>query len=113
MTLSEFKAWFEGFTEVMDGPPNKKQWGRIQARVKEIDGTAITKTVFIEKYAAPYRRYWMEQTYGPVYPGLMGSTCMSSDAKSSGYAPDAFEAHSAMLDLGRAEYSSSPGRSIS
>jgi len=36
MTPSEFKAWFEGFTENMKGPPGEKAWARIQARVKEI-----------------------------------------------------------------------------
>lgn len=36
MTVSEFKAWFEGFTEAMDGPPDAKQWARIQSKVKEI-----------------------------------------------------------------------------
>lgn len=34
MTLSEFKAWFSGFTESMDSTPNEKQWGRIKERVE-------------------------------------------------------------------------------
>lgn len=52
MTLAEFKAWFEGFTEDMDGQPNAKQWKRIKARVAQIDGIAITREVV-------YRdRYW-------------------------------------------------------
>ena len=37
MTLSEFKAWFGGFTENITKLPTQKQWARIQARVKEID----------------------------------------------------------------------------
>lgn len=41
MTLAEFKAWFEGFTEDMDGAPNTKQWKRIKDRVKQIDGVAL------------------------------------------------------------------------
>lgn len=36
MTLPEFKAWFEGFTETMEGPPNEKQWARIQERIAEV-----------------------------------------------------------------------------
>lgn len=32
----EFKAWFEGFSENMKGPPTKQQWERIQKKVKEI-----------------------------------------------------------------------------
>lgn len=46
MTLSEFKSWFEGFTESMKIAPNEKQWARIKARVLEIDGTETTKTIF-------------------------------------------------------------------
>ncbi len=42
MTLQEFKAWFDGFTENIGEAPTKKQWARIKARVNEIDGTAIT-----------------------------------------------------------------------
>ncbi len=60
MTMQEFKAWFEGFTESMSGPPNKKQWERIKERVGQIDGVATTQRIFID-------RYW--PTYIPtVYP---------------------------------------------
>ena len=55
MTLAEFKAWFEGFSETMDGPPNEKQWDRIKARVSEIDNTPISYPIFIDRYVAPYR----------------------------------------------------------
>lgn len=36
MTLSEFKAWFDGFTEAMDRPPDERQWERVKAKVAEI-----------------------------------------------------------------------------
>ena len=50
MTLQEFKAWFDGFTENMgEAPPTKLQWARIKARVKEIDGAAITYPVVIDR----------------------------------------------------------------
>ena len=58
MTLSEFKAWFEGFTEEMDGPPTKKQWSRIRKRVLEIDDVATSYPVFIERYYRPWQPYW-------------------------------------------------------
>lgn len=32
MTPSEFKAWFDGFTEALDGVPSKDQWARIKKR---------------------------------------------------------------------------------
>lgn len=37
MTLAEFKAWFDGYTESMDGPPSEKQWERIKAKVRGVD----------------------------------------------------------------------------
>ena len=107
MTLSEFKAWFEGFTEGMDGTPNTDQWKRIQARVKEIDGTAITKTVFVDRYLPPYRSYWADRL--EVF-GVSDGTRLLSAGKVDGYQPPptdiTFESHNAMLDLGKAEYSS-------
>lgn len=41
MNLSEFKAWFEGFTEGMDGPPNEAQWNRIQERLATVTAISI------------------------------------------------------------------------
>ncbi len=57
MDVCEFKAWFEGFTEDMSGQPNTKQWKRIKARVKQIDGTATTERVFIDRYWGRYQPY--------------------------------------------------------
>jgi hypothetical protein len=37
MKLSEFKAWFSGYTESMEGTPSKKQWERIKEQVEAID----------------------------------------------------------------------------
>lgn len=54
MTLDEFKAWFEGFTENVDGQPTKKQWERIKARVGEIDGQVTPYPVYIERYYKPW-----------------------------------------------------------
>lgn len=107
MTLSEFKAWFEGFTECMDGAPDKDQWKRIKARVKEIDGTPITKTVFVDRYvSAPYRPYWAQRL--DVF-GISDATVSMNAGKS-----DCFESHGAMLELGKAEYTSAcSARSIS
>lgn len=59
MTNSEFKAWFDGFTEAMDDIPNKKQWDRIKARVKEIDGVSVPR------YCV--ERYWPSGVSGLSY----------------------------------------------
>lgn len=92
MNLSEFKAWFEGFTEDMDGPPNAKQWKRIKARVKEIDGTAITYPVFIDRW----RPYWPSD---PFY---------SSTSSADGIAPQQVT-NTMLADAGRAEFKSITG----
>jgi hypothetical protein len=104
MTLAEFKAWFEGFTEAMDGAPDEKQWARIKARVKEIDGVAVTKTVFVDHYYPPYRPYWSSQrldVFG-VCQNASGSAAVGKTYDVSG-----FNSQSAMLDLGKSEYSAS------
>jgi hypothetical protein len=73
MTLSEFKAWFEGFTENLDGPPNKKQWERIQKRVKQI--RSDPSPVVVEKWLRPYYdRVWCSTGTGDVSPKFP-STC--------------------------------------
>lgn len=148
MTLSEFKAWFEAFTESMDGPPSHKQWERIQARVKEISGSPITERVFIDRY----RGAWLDNHFvGMPHSRFGTTTCLNArgvtgdvgavafeeariggtelganghmarfDAKHTGAAvvdttgwgtmkaggARAFDSHSAMLTLGKAEAAS-------
>lgn len=63
MHLTEFKAWFQGYTEEMDAPPNKAQWAKIKKRVAEITADYTPTPVFIEKWVHPYRRYWQQPEY--------------------------------------------------
>ena len=58
MNLSEFKAWFEGFTEGMTGLPTKAKWARIQERVAEITPEPTPYPVFIDRYVRPYWPWW-------------------------------------------------------
>lgn len=53
MTNTEFQAWFEGYTEEMKNPPNKTQWKKIQAKVKEIDGNSVWR------HYTPYWNNWV------------------------------------------------------
>jgi hypothetical protein len=114
MTLSEFKAWFEGFTESMDGPPSLKQWERIQARVKEISGVPVTQTVFVDRYLPAYRDVWR----GPYIAYAATQSVQNTDLNVAGFSDgsighntalngagqmQAFDSHSAMADLGRAD----------
>lgn len=110
MTLQEFKAWFEGYTESMAKAPTEKQWARVKARVKEIDGTTITQRVFVDHYYPPYRRYFDGWQYAcgtagspqHVYNGVSG---MGGSNQLLAGASDkaAFSSLAAMADLGRAE----------
>lgn len=128
MTLSEFKAWFEGFSEGIDKAPTEKQFAKIKAKVAEINGAPVTERVYIDRYVRDYR-YWQDHVWGTgaypltaTYGGATGS--MSSlDAvgrndgigkATAGYAyidpaskgdnqTVTFDSHAAMRDLGRAE----------
>lgn len=54
MNLTQFKAWFEGYTEEMDGAPTTKQWKKIKAKVGEITAEPMP----IERIVERYRDYW-------------------------------------------------------
>lgn len=83
MNLSEFKAWFEGFTESMDGPPGEKAWKRIQDRIKSIKSDEPTaRHVFHEYYERPWHRWYTKVEPGWVVP-LMQS---GQIAMQNGYA---------------------------
>lgn len=102
MTLQEFKAWFDGFTENMgEAPPTKLQWVRIQARVKEIDGTAITYPVFIDRYwphpSPTVWPQWVTYTAGAV-------TTVSSNMNTLNAGHTVFNVTQAMGALGQADY---------
>lgn len=78
MTLSEFKAWFEGFTENLNGPPNKKQWARIQKRVGEITRDSVHIDHYITRDIRPYW-HWNLTTM----PILCGSSTADSVSMNS------------------------------
>lgn len=106
MTLSEFKAWFSGFTEDMDGPPNAKQWKRIQARVKEISGVALTERVFVDRY---WPRWWGDGVYTSYSAGNATFSAASTHEGPGAWtarddAAPVFNSHAAMLALGKADY---------
>jgi hypothetical protein len=107
MTPSEFKAWFDGFTEAFTGCPTKAQWSRIKARVAEIDGKPVTERVYVDRYLPglpvypyyPYRHYLSGLGVG----GLTAGQSMVSNATPA--IPVTFNSAQAMGDLGRAEAS--------
>ena len=68
MTPQEFKAWFQGFTEGLDGRPNEDQWKRIKKRVDEIDGKRLTEYVYLNNYYPYYYPYQSWSTYSGDLP---------------------------------------------
>src|SRR5579864_8853520 len=105
MTLQEFKAWFDGFTEEMAGASNKKQWYRIKKRVKEIDGTAVSYPVYVDRYVPYIRRY---ADYIPYWnaAGCNMTAAQGVNSRYDGHEATSFNSTSAMLALGKADYQS-------
>lgn len=52
MTLAEFKAWFEGFAENIDGAPTPEQWARVAEKLDEVCETA--PPIWINPYPVPW-----------------------------------------------------------
>src|SRR5262245_15416306 len=71
MTPSEFKAWFEGFAEGIEGVPTLKQWEKIKQRASEIDGRRTVETVFVDRYWPGYPYY--PRSYWPPHVALYNS----------------------------------------
>lgn len=106
MTPSEFKAWFDGFTEAMGGTPTKAQWARIQARVAEIDGKPVTHTVYVDRYLPSVRPYYRDWTtwYGTCGSTSGGTTGLATSlVNATGQNGVEYDSHKAMLLVGRAE----------
>lgn len=120
MNLQEFKAWFEGFTEDMDGPPTAEQFAKIKKKVAKIDGIATSYPIYIDRYVQPWRPYWDRYwstwgggiAYGDNNPisystGNVGSVAVGSISYSPDYKsePPAFDSLQAMRELGKMEFS--------
>jgi hypothetical protein len=65
LTLNEFKAWFDGFSEGIEKIPTERQWAKIKSKMKEIDDTPTSYPIFVDRYVQPYRRWF--DTYGPTW----------------------------------------------
>jgi hypothetical protein len=103
MTPSEFKAWFDGFTEAFTGCPTKAQWARVKERVAEIDGKPTTQTVYIDRYVRP-SPYWQHLGYSTCVSNTVagGASSVCGGASYSTSTPT-FNSIQSMSDLGRAD----------
>jgi hypothetical protein len=105
MTLSEFKAWFEGFTEGIEAAPTEAQFAKIKAKVALIDGSPLSYPEFIDRLWNG-RRHWGQWVGTKVDPyptvvTLSGTAIASFDA--GAHEPSTFDSHAAMRELGREE----------
>ena len=99
MTSSEFKAWFEGFSEGIRGVPTKKQWERIAQRVGEITPTP-----------SPWWPVWYgwtvtpRETNPPMNPLKTNITWTSTTEPTSTYTLDAASRYAAAAEIGKIEF---------
>lgn len=110
MTLSEFKAWFEGYTEGLDGAPTEKQFKRIKAKVAEITGTPISQTVWVDRYHHYYQQWGQPIVFGGVIGNVgyaSGTNGLGRSAAQMGAGLNALNAewdsHTAMYAVGKAD----------
>jgi hypothetical protein len=96
MTLAEFKAWFEGYTEGLEGAPTAAQFARIKEKVALIDGTVTTYPVFLDRYVYPnqWRPYWDRVWYGGDF--VTGGTLAADNTQP-------FNSTQALYELGKME----------
>lgn len=121
MNLSEFKAWFEGFSENLTGTPDKKAWARIQEKIGQIQNApATTYPVFVDRWwnNRPYYNSYYGQGISGMGTGLAQGVLQNSQSalcgavQSSGAnemiqsiaAASTFEPTEAFRALGRAEF---------
>lgn len=43
MTLQEFKAWLDGFSDAMGDAPTAHQWAKIKAKLATVQGAVIAE----------------------------------------------------------------------
>lgn len=43
MTLNEFRAWFDGFSEAIGDAPTPDQWAKIKAKVDALDASVAVR----------------------------------------------------------------------
>lgn len=122
MTPKEFKAWFDGFTEAMEGMPSEAQWQKIKARVAEIDGTPVSYPVFVDRYWPRRLPYWWNYEWNDnlqpyrIWGASMsgGSTplgkeqvTLSCRSPNDGIGAVNFESTKALYAAGRADFEAS------
>lgn len=60
MTPSEFKAWFDGFCEGIEGAPSKAQFERIKEQVEKIAAVRVEYQPSPHIQPGTVRPYWLD-----------------------------------------------------
>lgn len=128
MTPKEFKAWFDGFTEALEGTPNVHQWARIKERVAEIDGREVTREIYRDRYWPSWPRPYYGRSPYEIYLSTnnakmdtdrtpRGGLGLAAPAMQQAYSKysaesfadkgEAFDSSAAMRALGKAEWETS------
>lgn len=66
MTLNEFKAWFEGFSEGIDKVPTEEQWNKVVDKVKQLNHVAK------EYNSDATRNFWNPTIWNPTRSLTLG-----------------------------------------
>ena len=62
MTISEFKAWLEGFEAAMGDSPTSEQWEAIKAKIAQLRAVDVAPLPSGYKWREPYKRNpWWEE----------------------------------------------------
>ena len=69
MTLSEFKAWLDGFSAAIEGAPSPDQWAAIRAKLDTVEAV---------KFASPLLNYPQGVRANNAYPNNNGA-CRVAD----------------------------------
>ena len=107
MNLSEFKAWFSGYTEEMTGPPSKKQWTKIKSRVSRIKNEPTSHAVFRDHYPYYIPMYNWTSIPSCTYTLMNGIDKQSSINNS--YQGNGTVSLDCFTNLGRQEYQTGDG----
>lgn len=93
MNLSEFKAWFEGFTEGMDGPPNEAQWKRICERLATVAPITLSPGILRSPYdPEPWRHHL------PGFNPIVGGNLNAAPPAGNSVGAAAFAARTRPMD---------------
>ena len=70
MTLNEFRAWFDGFSEAIGDAPTPEQWAKIKAKLAQAREPLSVPSVYPRGYfdltCVPYQPSVMPK-YGPRF----------------------------------------------